>query len=81
MSIDDIRACIRDQILMDPELSIEPDDDLLLSNVLDSMRVMFLVTRLEEQVGLAIPPEDITLENFQSLRRIHDYLARRRSAA
>ena len=77
MSIDDIRAYIRDGILMDPALSIGPDDDLLLSNVLDSLRVMLLVTHLEERAGIDIPPEDVTLENFQSLRRIHDYLGRR----
>ncbi|HSM06329.1 MAG TPA: acyl carrier protein [Longimicrobiales bacterium] len=77
MSIDDIKAYIRDGILMDPGLEIGPDDDLLLSNVLDSLRVMLLVTHLEERSGIDIPPEDVTLENFQSLRRIHDYVDRR----
>jgi acyl carrier protein len=80
MSIDDIRAYIQDRILMDPELSLGPDDDLLLSNVLDSLRVMLLISHLEESSGLTIPPEDVTLENFQSLRQIHAYLDQRRSA-
>ena len=80
MSIDDIRAYIRDRILMDPELALEPDDDLLLTNVLDSLRVMLLISHLEESSGLTIPPEDVTLENFQSLRQIHTYLDRRRNA-
>ena len=80
MSIDDIRAYIQDRILMDPELSLGPDDDLLLSNVLDSLRVMLLISHLEESAGLTIPPEDVTLENFQSLRQIHAYLDQRRSA-
>lgn len=81
MSIDDIRAYIRDRILMDPDLSLGEDDDLLLSNVLDSLRVMLLISHLEERSGLTIPPEDVTLENFQSLRQIHRYLDERRSAA
>ena len=80
MSIDDIRAYIQDRILMDPELSLGPDDDLLLSNVLDSLRVMLLISHLEESSGLTIPPEDVTLENFQSLRQIHAYLDQRRIA-
>ena len=81
MSIDDIRAYIRDRILMDPDLSLGEDDDLLLSNVLDSLRVMLLISHLEESSGITIPPEDETLENFQSLRRIHRYLDQRRTAA
>lgn len=81
MSIDDIRAYIRDRILMDPDLTLGEDDDLLLSNVLDSLRVMLLISHLEESSGLTIPPEDVTLENFQSLRQIHRYLDERRSAA
>jgi acyl carrier protein len=81
MSIDDIRAYIRDRILMDPDLSLGEDDDLLLSNVLDSLRVMLLISHLEESSGITIPPEDVTLENFQSLRRIHRYLDQRRTAA
>ncbi|MEJ2540866.1 MAG: acyl carrier protein [Gemmatimonadota bacterium] len=79
MSIDDLRTHLQERILMDPGLSIGPDDDLLLSNILDSLRVMLLVSHLEETSGLSIPPEDVTLENFQSLRRISDYLDRRRS--
>lgn len=80
MSIDDIRDYIRDRILMDPELSLEPDDDLLLTNVLDSLRVMLLISHLEETAGFTIPPEDVTLDNFQSLRRIHAYVDGRGSA-
>ncbi len=79
MSIDDIRVYIRDRILMDPDLSLGEDDDLLLSNVLDSLRVMLLVSHLEERLGFTIPPEDVTLENFQSLGQIHRYLDERRS--
>jgi acyl carrier protein len=80
MTIDDIRDYIRDRILVDPDLSLEPDDDLLLTNVLDSLRVMLLISHLEENSGFTIPPEDVTLENFQSLRRIHAYLDQRNGA-
>lgn len=79
MSIDEIRAYIRDRILMDPGLALGEDEDLLLSNTLDSLRVMLLISHLEEQSGFTIPPEDVTLENFQSLRRIHAYLDGRRT--
>jgi acyl carrier protein len=77
MSIDEIRAYIQVEILMNSTVSIGEDDDLLLTNVLDSLRVMYLIQHLEESTGFLIPPEDVTLENFQSLRRIDAYLSRR----
>ncbi len=42
------------------------------------MRVMRLVQHLEDETGLAIPPEDVTLENFRSMRQIDAYLTGRR---
>lgn len=51
------------------------DDDLLISNLLDSLGVMRLVEYLEQQNEITIPAEDITLENFQSINTITRYLA------
>ncbi|MEJ2502857.1 MAG: acyl carrier protein [Gemmatimonadota bacterium] len=77
MSIEEIRRYIQHELLNDPTVPIEPDEDLLLSETLDSLRVMRLVQHLEEETGLAVPPEDVTLENFRSLRQIDAYLTRR----
>lgn len=80
MSIDEIRRYIQHELLNDPAVRIEPDEDLLLSEMLDSLRVMRLVQHLEEETGLVVPPQDVTLENFRSLRQIHGYLTRRRES-
>ena len=77
IAIDDIRDYIRHDILNDPEASIAPDEDLLLSGLLDSLGVMRLVSHLESSCALAIPPEDVVLEHFGTLNRIHDYLSSR----
>jgi acyl carrier protein len=79
MSIDAIRWYIQTELLNDPAIQIDADEDLLLSETLDSLRVMRLVQHLENETGIAVPPEDVTLENFQSLRRIDAYLTGRRS--
>ena len=78
--IDAIRRYILVELLNDPTVRIDADEDLLISQTLDSLRVMRLVQHLEEETGIAVPPEDVTLENFQSLRRIDAYLTRRRTA-
>ena len=79
MSIDAIRTFIQTELLGDPTHVIEPDQDLLLSETLDSLSVVRLVAHLEGEVGLEIPPQDVTLENFASLNAIDAYLARRRA--
>ncbi|MEM6673332.1 MAG: acyl carrier protein [Planctomycetota bacterium] len=78
MTIDAIRTYIQVEILGDPEFTIDADQDLLLSETLDSLSVVRLVAHLEQETGLEIPPEDVTLENFASLSRIDEYLGSRR---
>ncbi|MFT6111073.1 MAG: acyl carrier protein [Planctomycetota bacterium] len=75
MSIDEIRKYIQLELLLDETALIEDDQDLLLSDTLDSLSVTRLVQHLESELSLTIPPEDVTLENFQSLSAIHAYLA------
>jgi acyl carrier protein len=60
---------------------ISPDEDLLGSGLLDSLGVMSLVFFIEQELGLDIPAEDVTIENFQTLETIEAYLARRRAQA
>jgi acyl carrier protein len=53
------------------------DDDTLLfsGGLLDSLSVLELVTLVERHVGKPIPPEEITLENFDTLTRIEKFVA------
>ena len=72
--IDTIRAFIQRDILNDPDFVIEADQDLLLSQTLDSLAVIRLVELLEAEYGVTIPAEDVTLENFATLTLIEAYL-------
>lgn len=74
----DIKHYIVDQLVVEPAgLDLKDDDDLLLSNLLDSLGVMRLVEYLEGLTDMKIPPEDITIENFQSVNKIAEYLSGR----
>lgn len=57
---------------------ISEDDDLIGSGLLDSLGIMQVVWYLEERLEVSIPPEDVTIENFQSIGKIHSYLERKR---
>jgi len=77
MTIDQIHRYITTEILDEPKREIGPDEDLLLTEMLDSLSVMRLVAYLEDEGGFSIPAEDVTLEHFQTLRLIATYVASR----
>jgi acyl carrier protein len=74
MNIDAIRNFIQDEILNEANLHIEADQDLLLSEILNSLSVTMLIAHLENSCSVQIPPEDVTLENFSTLRSIESYI-------
>lgn len=76
MRINGMRDYIRDEILNDATIEIEPDQNLLLTETLDSLAVIQLVEYLETTYGVTIPPEGVTLENFATLRLIDGYVSR-----
>ena len=80
MNIDEIRGFIQTEILNEPGLEITADENLLLSEILSSLSVAILVAHLQESCGIRIPPEDVTLENFGTLRSIDSYVSRSRAA-
>ena len=60
--------------LLTSSQSITPEQDLLISGLIDSLGVMRLVTHIESEWQITIPPEDVTLENFSTVNTIVDYL-------
>jgi acyl carrier protein len=68
---------IATELLNEPELAIGEDEDLLVSGVLDSLSVMSLIHYIEQDLTIDIPAEDVTIENFATLRAIDTYLGRR----
>jgi len=62
--------------LLDPtaEISLQADDDLLIVGMLSSLQFMRLIQHLETSLDISIPPEEMVLENFQTIGRIVSYL-------
>lgn len=50
--------------------SIEPDYNLLLSGLIDSLGVMQLVAHLQSENGIKIEPREVTLKNFKTINSI-----------
>ena len=78
MSVEAIRDFIQAEIVNDPSANLSPEQNLLLSGILDSLAVFRLVAHLEEQYEIEIPPHDVTLEHFATLANIDAYVQSRR---
>jgi acyl carrier protein len=53
------------------------DDNLLIGGLVDSLGVMLLISWVEEQFSMDVPPEDVTIEHFRSIRAIAEYIESR----
>jgi acyl carrier protein len=59
------------------DVKLRSSDDLLTSELIDSMGVMRLIAFIESTYSVKIPPEDVTIEHFITIDAICDYLSRR----
>ncbi len=68
---------------MQEELGIDTADVdssslLFTTGIVDSFSLVSLVTFIERQCGFTVQPDDVTLENLDSIQRIVDFAAARR---
>lgn len=62
------------------KLTLSEDDNLLTGGLVDSLGVMRLINFIEENFKVQVPPEDVTLENFRTIRVMAGYLQQRMDA-
>lgn len=67
-----LKGFIEDRLLN--QHNIAPDDDLLMTGLIDSLAVMSLIAFIEETFSFKIPFEDVVYENFMSLDTITQYI-------
>jgi acyl carrier protein len=67
---------IKEELSIEFIESIDMDEDLLGNGIVDSLGMMKLVVFLENEFQVTINPEDMTVENFNSVRSISTYLSK-----
>lgn len=77
LTTDMLRDYIKTELLNDTDISIENDQDLLLSGLLDSLNVVRLASHIENSCAISISPEDMVLEHFGTLNQINAYIQSR----
>ena len=61
--------------------AISPDEDLIKRGIVDSLGVTQLVDFCESRYGIRVTDEDLVPANFQTLRRLADYVDRKQAEA
>ena len=56
-----------------------PDEDYFALGLVNSLLALELVTHLERRFGIEIGVADLDLDNFRTMRRVTDFVLRKRS--
>ena len=70
---------LRDYFSTTYKENISDNDNLFLLGAVDSMGIMTLIQHLEEHFKIAIDPEDISAENFESLNTIETLIVSKKT--
>ena len=53
---------------------LKEGDNLLANGIMDSLGVLKLVSFIEQEFDIRVPDEDVTVQNFRTLKDIAHYL-------
>ena len=71
----DLLHFLETELYVDVE-ELEPDSPLFSSGILDSFKLVSLMGFVAEQTRIEIDEEDVTLDNFDSVKRILVFVER-----
>lgn len=76
--IEKLRAYVLDTYLFtSDESALENDDSFLDKGIIDSTGILELVMFLEEQFGVKVDDTELLPENFDSINRLAQFVARK----
>lgn len=67
--------------LVAADVRVEPGDDLLTGELLDSLAILRLATFADDTFGIGMQPADFQIENFRSVEALTAFLSRALSAS
>jgi acyl carrier protein len=76
---DSIRQFVAGTLIRKPGAEIKDGDDWLANGLVDSVGIMRLVSFVEREFDTSIPEDEITVDNFRSLKDVAHYLERRKT--
>jgi len=62
-------------------VAIAPDTDIIGQGLVDSLGIFKLIAFVEEKFAVTIEPDEVLLENFQSLRALRNLIVKKLESA
>jgi acyl carrier protein len=73
MTFESLRAFLVDELAVEND-QIGPETMLFSTGLVDSFSLVSLLTHIENEAGVQIPPSDINLNNFDNITSMLSYL-------
>lgn len=70
-----LKEYIREELMNGSNGDLDESENLLAAGIIDSLGILRLVSFVEEKFGIEVPDEDVTIDNFQSVKSMSDYVA------
>ncbi|MAT97955.1 MAG: hypothetical protein CL608_12485 [Anaerolineaceae bacterium] len=70
-----LKEYIREELMNGSSTELDESENLLAAGIIDSLGILRLVSFVEEKFGIEVPDEDVTIDNFQSVKAMSDYVA------
>ncbi len=70
-----LKEYIREELMNGSNGELDEGENLLAAGIIDSLGILRLVSFVEEKFGIEVPDEDVTIDNFQSVKSMSDYVA------
>ncbi len=70
-----LKEYIREELMNGSSNELDDSENLLAAGIIDSLGILRLVSFVEEKFGIEVPDEDVTIDNFQSVQSMSDYVA------
>lgn len=74
MDLNEIKSYIKDVIEESTGASVDDDTMLFDEEILDSMSILFLISSIESQFDVELPPDEVVQSNYETVERIANYV-------
>ncbi|MEA2836490.1 MAG: hypothetical protein QOD89_1040 [Bradyrhizobium sp.] len=76
-----LRKAVRESSAHGPDVAFDDDTQLLAEGIIDSIGVFSVMSEIEQELGCVLPPDEITADNFRSIRALNALVQRLTDAA
>ena len=73
------RFIIQDIMVGGKDVSLSPDESLIESGIVDSLRILRLVAFIEENFSVVVDDTEVVPENFETINAMSSLVQRKRS--